>query len=171
MKFIVFILSCCLVSISCNPFAPSQYNSSDEGYKLLGDQRTVDGVFQNFAFAYASQDTNYYGPLIDANFTFIYPDYDYHNGAEVTWGRYEEMQTEYGLFQNAQRLVLIWNSITEQSFNTDSTIANISRGFNLTVTLNPNDIIRVYGYAKFQLGRQQSQDPWMITSWYDGSDH
>jgi len=171
MKFIVFILIICLTLVACNPFAPALDNSKDEGSNLLSDQKTPDGVCQNLKYAYTFRDTTVYGHLIDGNFTFIYPDYDNNNGADVTWGRYIEMQSAYALFQYAQRLDLIWNRITDSSFNADRTVATISRGFNLTVTLNPNQIIYVDGYADLTLGRQRPQDPWMITSWYDDSNH
>ena len=58
-----------------------------------------------------------YGQLIDPSFTFVYRNYDV--GVDVTWGRDDEMRTTFGLFQNAQKLDLIWNNIISSS--TDST--------------------------------------------------
>ena len=50
-----------------------------------------------------------YGKVIDENFIFTYRDYE--QGFDVSWSRDEEMKTTYGLFQNAQKLDLIWNNI------------------------------------------------------------
>jgi hypothetical protein len=154
--------------ISCNPFAPEEDNSL--GGSLSSDQKNIDGVFENLKYAYTVCDTAKYGQLFDGNFTFLYPDYD-RGGAEISWGRDEEMRTAYGLFHSVQRLDLIWNNIVEQSFNTDSTAAAISRGFSLTVTFSASDIVRVDGYASLQLIRQGTQYPWMIVRWHDDSNH
>jgi len=78
------------------------------------------------------------------------------------------MKTTYGLFQNAQRLDLIWNNIVI-STNVDSLTANIVRGFNLTVTLNPTDIIRVDGRVSLLLSKDLSTEKWKITRWIDES--
>lgn len=145
-----------------NPFAPRLDNSPAE---VAYDLREVDGVFRAFQIAYNTRDTTIYGQLLDAGFTFLYHDYDLD--VDVTWGRDEELRTTYGLFQNAQRLDLIWNNILSTS--TDSTRYNIQRGFNLTVTFNPSDIERVYGYASLTLDRQRSTDPWKIVLWHDQS--
>jgi hypothetical protein len=156
--------------VSCNPFAPELDESSGESLSLLSDQKNTDGVFQNLKYAYTFRDTTIYGQLLDGNFTFLYPDYD-RGGAEISWGRDEEMRTTDGLFRNVQRLDLIWNNIVDQSFNQDSTAVYISRGFNLTVTYSATSIDRVDGYASLQLIRQRSEDPWMIVQWHDDSNH
>jgi hypothetical protein len=171
MKFTVLFFLFCLVLISCNPFAPGLDNSPDEGSKLLSDQKTTDGVFQNLKYAYTFRDTTVYGQLIDGNFTFIYPDYENHDGADITWGRDYEMQATLGLFQKTQRLNLIWNETIASSINSDSTQASISKSFNLTVTLNPSDIIYVNGYATMEMERHGAQDPWMIVRWNDNSNY
>jgi len=163
-----FILSILLLSfISCNPFAPGLDESNDGGSSLLNDQKTSDGVFQNLKYAYTVRDTTIYGQLFDGNFTFLYRDYD--RGVDISWGRDEELRTANGLFQNVQRLDLVWNNITSQSIDSASTQALISRSFNLTVTFNPSDIVRVDGYAVLTLERQSSNDPWMIVRWRDES--
>ena len=152
-----------LVSISClNPFAPRLDNSPAEA---ACDPATVEGVFQCFQKSYSSRDTTLYGGLLEASFSFVYRDYDL--GIDVTWGRDEELRTTYGLFQNAQRLDLIWNNIV--SISTDSTRVNVVRGFNLTIIFNPNDIERVDGYANLTLERARITDPWKIIRWRDES--
>jgi len=169
--FMMSILLLCTL-VSCNPFAPGLDDSSGETSSLLSDQKNIDGVFQNFAYAYnISRDTSDYGRLFDGNFIFLYPDYD-RGGVEVSWGRDEEMRTAYGLFHSIQRLDLLWNSIIDSSsIDSYTTDASISRGFSLTVTFSANDIVRVDGYASLQLVRQGTQDPWMIIRWHDDSNH
>ncbi len=166
MKRLIKILPLLLL-ISCNPFAPALDESLDSGSSILGDASTIDGVFQNIKYTYTFRDTTIYGQLINADYSFVYRDYD--RGVEVTWGRDEEMQTTRGLFVNVQRLDLVWNNIV--TFSTDSlnTQAYVSRNFNLTVTFNPSDIIRVDGYATLALARLKSQDPWQIVRWRDES--
>jgi len=97
---------------------------------------------------------------------FVYRDYD-NGGIDVTWGRDTELRATFNLFQNAQRLDLIWNNIVSSS--TDSTRVNIVRGFNLTVTFNPSDIQRVDGYANLTLDRPTVASPWKIIRWRDES--
>ena len=159
----VFILA------ACNPFAPGLDDSPDATSKLLSDQKTPDGVFQNLKYAYTLRDTSIYGQLIDGNFTFVYHDYD--RGVDVTWGRDEEMRATSGLFLNAQRLDILWNNVVSSSIDSTSTRAMIKRGFNLTVTFNPSDIVYIDGYANLTLERIQAEDPWMIVRWNDESNN
>lgn len=167
MKFVIISIVLVFVLLSCNPFAPGLDNSSGENASILGDRTTIDGLFKNFQYAYSFRDTIIYGQLVGGEFTFLYRDYD--RGVDVSWGRDEEMRITNGLFQNVQRLDLVWNNIVSSSFNTDSTEATISRNFNLTVMFNPSNIIRVDGYAGLVLERQRAQDPWMIVRWRDES--
>ncbi len=83
---------------------------------------------------------------------------------DVTWGRDEEMKVTYGLFQNTQRLDLIWNNII--SMTGDSSV--IVRSFNLTITFNPTDIIYVDGRVNLEL-KKDDQDKWKIVRWTDES--
>lgn len=131
----------------------------------MSDQKTIEGVFQNFQYAYTFKDTTIYGRLIDYNFTFTYLDYDL--GYNVSWGRDDEMKTTYGLFQNSQRLDLIWNNIVMAT--EDSTTATIVRGFNLTVTFTPTDVIRIDGRVNMSLRKDPSSQKWLITNWIDQS--
>jgi hypothetical protein len=169
MKIIIISIPFMLVLCACNPFAPGLDNSSDEPSKLLSDQKTPDGVFQNLKYAYTLRDTSIYGQLLDENFTFIYHDYD--RGVDVTWGREEEMRATSSLFQNAQRLDILWKDIVSSSIDSTNTKAMVKRGFNLTVTFNPSDIIFVDGYANLTLERMRMQDPWLIVRWNDESNN
>lgn len=153
---VIFISSC------VNPFAPTldETISGEEG--LITDQKTVSGVFQNFQYAYSFKDTTIYGDLLAKDFIFTYRDYDL--GYDISWGREEEMRVSHGLFQNAQRLDLIWNEIV--SITSDST--NIIRSFDLTITFNPTDIIDVDGRINLTL-RKGPDKKWRITNWLDES--
>src|SRR4030095_1288624 len=91
--------------ISCfNPFSPAIDNSPSTE-NILSDQKTVEGVFQNFKYAYTFKDTSIYGQLLAENFVFSYFDYDL--GVDVSWDRQTDMRTTEGLFTNTQDLKLI----------------------------------------------------------------
>jgi hypothetical protein len=153
-----------LLQSSCkNPFAPGLDTSPSE---TPCDPKTVDGVFRCIQVAYAFRDTTTYAPLLDPSFVFVYRDYD-NGGIDVTWGRDTELRTTFGLFQDAQRLDLIWNNIT--SISSDSTRTTVIRGFNLTITFNPSDITRVDGYANITFERPDVVSPFKITRWRDES--
>ncbi len=156
-----------ILFFSCvNPFAPGLDKSSEES-ELLGDQRTIEGVFQNFRYAYTFKDTAVYSRLLDENFVFVYRDYD--KGQDVSWGKVDEMRATYGLFRNTQNLDLIWNNIIVDSG--DSLYRNVVRSFNLTVTFNPADIVKIDGRANFILQRRSPSEPWLIVFWRDESNY
>lgn len=155
-----------LILVGCkNPFAPSFDDSGGSSNSVISDQKTIEGVFQNFQYAYAVKDTSIYGNLLNGDFTFIYRDYD--QGFDVSWGRDEDMKTTYGLFENAQQLDLIWNNIVLSV--QDSLSANIVRGFNLTITFNPTDVIRLDGRVNLLLSRSTTDSKWQIIKWTDES--
>ena len=161
---ILLILALAFSGGCFNPFAPGVDNSPPgAGF----DQTTVEGVFQIFQSAYNTRDTTRYGRLLAPEFTFVYRDYD--QGLDVTWGRDIEMRYTYVMFQNAQRLDLIWNNIISTS--PDSARLNVLRGFNLTVTLNPTNVLQASGYANLTLERANDGDPWKIVIWRDQSNY
>lgn len=166
VKSVFIILPFAVLLISCNPFAP-RLDTELTTNSILGDQSTIDGVFQNIKYAYTFRDTSIYGQLVNSDFTFIYRDYD--KGVDVSWGRDEEMRTTNGLFQNVERLDLVWNNIASLTTDSSGTQANVTRNFNLTVTFNASDIVRVDGYANFSLERTLPQSPWKIQRWQDES--
>lgn len=156
-----------LFLISCNPFAPGLDTSPDQSNSFLGDLTTVDGVFQNIKYAYTFRDTSIYGQLLNGDFAFVFRDYD--RGVDVTWGRDEDVRTTQGLFQNVQRLDLVWNNIFSLSVDSANTRVSVSRNFNLTVTFNPGDINPLSGYVNLTLARADSRQPWQIIRWKDES--
>jgi len=159
MLFPFLILGC------TNPFAPALDTSPSDNSSTISDLKNVDGVFQNFQYAYVFKDTTIYGELIAGDFIFTFRDYD--QGIDVSWGRDDEMKTTYGLFQNSQRLDLIWNN---EVLNTqDSLNATIIRAFNLTITFNPTDIVRVNGRVNLSLKKDPLSEKWAIVKWIDES--
>ena len=152
---------------ACNPFAPAYDDSALTGDSILGDQTTTDGVFQNIKYAYTFKDTTIYGQLISSDYSFIYRDYD--RGVDVSWGRDEEMHITSELFRNVQRLDLVWNNVIAESADSTNTRSVVSRNFNLTVTFNPSDIIRVDGYATLTMVRSDPSAAWTLLRWRDES--
>lgn len=148
-----------------NPFAPGLDEDQDSGSSALSDLKTVEGVFRNFQYAYAFKDTTIYGMLISPDFVFTYRDYD--QGVDVSWGRDEEMRTTNGLFQNSQRIDLIWNN--EVLNSQDSLSATIIRTFNLTITFNPTDVVILNGRANLTMRKDAVAKTWAITRWIDES--
>ena len=163
-----FLFACACFALllgGCNPFAPEIDTGSDTGEQLISDQMTVDGVFQNFRYAYTFKDTTIYGGLLAQEFIFSYRDYD--KLVDLSWGRDEDMRITSRLFENAQNLNLVWNNIV--GFSGDSLRANVSRTFNLAVTFNPSDIVRVDGRVSLDLRRSSTMQPWKMTLWKDES--
>jgi hypothetical protein len=145
-----------------NPFAPKINNAGNEN-NILSDQKTIEGVFQNFAYSYTFKDTTIYGQLLTDDFVFSY--FDYEMGIEVSWDRATDMKTTHGLFSNTQNLNLIWNNIISQ--NGDSLTVDVKRSFNLSITFNPSDILNFYGFADMTMTRPTSKDIWKIKQWID----
>lgn len=162
---VVFL--CAAYSACTNPFAPARNDSIGNANTPLGDQRTVDGFFQKFSYAYAYKDTTIYGQLLCDTFTFAFRDYS--QNADVSWGRDEEMHTTYGLFQNTQNLSLIWNQIILQTG--DSLNQQITRAFDLTITFNPEDVEFISGNADLTLIRAHPDSAWTLTYWHDNSNY
>ncbi|MEO8447006.1 MAG: hypothetical protein ABI528_05890 [bacterium] len=149
---------------SCdNIFSPGLDTSTPT--TIITDQKTVEGLFQNFKYAYTFKDTTVYGNLLSEDFVFTYRDYE--SGFDVSWDRPTEMRTTHGLFQSAQKLDVVWNNIIFQGG--DSLDLNIKRSFNLTITFNPSDIARLNGFVDMNLHRQSTDAVWKIKRWRDES--
>lgn len=164
-KYYIVILFFALgVFTSCeNIFSPSLDESGSSS--ILSDQMTVDGVFTNFKYAYTFKDTSVYSGLMTEDFLFTYKDYE--SGFDVSWDKPTEMRTTSRLFQNSQKTDIIWNNITV--FLGDSLNVNVKRGFNLTVTFNPSNVVRLFGFADMNLSRPDINSPWRIKKWRDES--
>ena len=165
MKKTIFILFVFMLIAGCkNPFAPALDTSESAG-SAVGDLTKIEGVFQNLQYAYTFRDTAIYGRTLGTDFLFSFRDYDL--SFDVSWGREEEMKVTHGLFQNAERLDLIWNNIVAST--EDSSEANIVRSFNLMITFNPTDIVRVDGRVNLNLKKESSSGKWKIVRWIDES--
>lgn len=151
--------------VGCNPFSPELETADGSGNGNISDLTNPLGVFQNIQYSYTFKDTLIYSNLLNKDFTFTYRDYD--QGFDVSWGREEEMRVTNGLFQNAQRLDLIWNNIISSTIDTIE--ATFIRGFNLTVTFNPSDIIRIDGRADLKLVKDSNTGRWSVIRWVDES--
>ncbi len=162
---IVGTLLCGIVACT-NPFAPSIATDSNVS-AILSDQKTVEGLFQNFRYAYVFRDTLTYGRLLDRTFSFVYRNYD--KGIDVTWGRDEDMLATDGLFNASQQLDLVWNDVVVAEG--DSLAQSISRGFNLTITFSSADIIRAQGRVNLRIERPTSTSVWKIVRWRDESNY
>ena len=147
-----------------NPFAPG-LAGIDSGDDILGDQKTIEGLFQNFRYSYLFKDTLVYGGLLNDDFRFIFRDFD--KGVDESWGRDEDMRTTSGLFMATQNLDLNWNDVVNSVG--DSLVQDISRGFNLTVIFSPTDVITIFGRVNLRITRQNSETVWRISQWRDES--
>ena len=152
----VFLVSC------INPFAPSL---SDADTDTLGDIKTIDGFFQSFQYAYNMKDTIIYSNLLSADFVFAYRDYD--KNIDLTLTREEDMITTYRLFNTAQRVDFIWNTIIMNEGN--DTERNILRSFNLTITFANDTPIYIRGNVYFVLKRENEDENWKLIYWRDDS--
>lgn len=145
-----------------NPFSPKLIKSNS-AMPILSNQTTIEGVFQNFRYAYVFQDTFVYSRLLDKNFTFVYRNYDL--GADVSWGKEQDLKATYGLFQAASNIELIWSDTYLMIGDTNET--NVQRGFSLTIVFSANDVVRLQGKANFRLLLDKNKSIWKIVYWRD----
>ncbi|MCX6135957.1 MAG: hypothetical protein NTV54_00465 [Ignavibacteriales bacterium] len=171
MKLLPMVAIITLFFTGCvNPFAPHLDDSPDRTQGQLDDLHTIDGVLQTIKKSYSYRDTTIYGKVLASDYIFVYRDYD--KGADVFWGRDEEIRSTFGLFENVQRLDLVWNNSTSVSGDTVQSLrATVVKGFNLTVTFNPSDVVRITGYANLTLQRPSSDATWLVTQWRDESNY
>jgi len=163
LYLLLIFASMIFISQGCfNPFSPKIDNTLSNS-NVISDQKTIEGIYQNFKYAYTFKDSSIYGQLLTQDFVFTYFDYDL--GVNVSWDRPTDMRTTKGLFDNTQNLNLIWNNIISQ--DGDSLSVDVKRSFNLTITFNPNDIINFFGYADFSLIRTATTEKWRILRWKD----
>lgn len=154
-----------LLSACTNPFAPRLDPNLVPNTSVLGDQRTVLGVFQNIQYAYTYRDTLIYGALLAPDFQFRY--YNTDRATDVVFTRDEEIRTTYNLFKGVSQLDLSWNDIIRQ--DGDSLQLDVTRAYSLRVALQANDLFRIEGRATLRLVRNSSNDVWLIRTWRDES--
>lgn len=159
-----FAIALSVIALSClNPFAPRL--DTELTSQTCNDFTKIDNLFCSFRNAYSFKDTTLYGTMLAPEFTFIYTDYD--RAVDVSWGRDDEMRVTYGLFQNVQTLTLIWNA--QIPLSESDTTQTIERGYSLTVTFNPSDVLRVDGYADLTFVRAAIGSTWKVARWRDRS--
>jgi len=158
----LLIINCSLLFSCFNPFSP-KIDNTNSNENIITDQKTIEGLFQNFKYAYTFKDSTIYGQLLTEDFVFTYFDYDL--GIDVSWDRPTDMKTTDGLFTNTQDLKLIWNNIVYQEG--DSLLVDVKRSFNLTITFNPNDVISFQGFVDMTLVRESADNKWLIRRWRD----
>lgn len=162
--FINIFLS--IITLSCgNPFAPKLEQDLGSEQTALGDQKSVEGVFQNIRYAYTYRDTAIYGSLLHQDFQFRY--YNNEKGTGALFNRDEEMKINYNLFRNAEQLDIQWNDI--QSQEGDSIFVDVTRAYNLKLVLQQGEVFRVDGRARLRLTRKNQSEKWLIKIWYDVS--
>ncbi len=147
-----------------NPFAPALDPELNPSSTLLGDQHTVEGVFQNIQYAYTYRDTLIYGELLHPDFEFRY--FDPERNDQV-FNRDEEMRITWNLFRGADQIDLKWTSIYSQ--NGDSLFTIVTRGYNLRITLQASETFIIEGLATLRLTRENPNDVWRIRLWRDDS--
>lgn len=162
----LFIVAClsAIFSSCANPFAPALDKTNRTGAGV-GDQRTIDGFFQKFRFAYLTRDTTLYGQLVADNFQFTFANAQ----NQETWGRDVEMRATNGLFRNAEILDLQWNSVVFQLGNDDSARAEVWRAFYLRYGFSAANAQELQGQARLTLMRDAPNAPWRMTRWDDFS--
>lgn len=165
-KILIIILTASLLNSCENPFAP-RLSLNGDNTTLLSSQESIDGVFDNFRYAYTFKDTLVYGNLLESDFVFIFRNYE--KGIDESWGREQELLTTYRLFQAAQSLDLVWNEIFIDVG--DTLQRDVARSFNLTIVFNPADIVRLNGIANLRLRKNITDMRWRIISWRDESNY
>ncbi len=148
-----------------NPFAPRLDPNLEPNTSVLGDQRTVLGVFQNIQYAYTYRDRLIYGALLAPDFQFRY--YNTDRATDVVFSRDEEIRTTFNLFKGVSQLDLSWNDIIRQEG--DSVQLDVTRAYSLRVALQANDLFRIEGRATLRLVRNSPYDVWLIRTWRDES--
>lgn len=156
-----------LLVCSCNPFAPA-LEEGDPFATLLGDPTTIEGFFTNFQNAYELRDLAIYEPLIDSAFIFTY--YDFDAQVERQWGFAQELNSTRRLFENAGMIQLRWNQMISREVEEGGRQARVVRSFNLTVTLDDNDVFRGDGNVNFRMVRADTAAAWRLIHWRDESE-
>lgn len=154
--------------MGCNPFAPRLEEIQVDRNKLLGDRKTIAGLFDWFRASYELKDTLLYGQMIARDFQFSY--LDFTNNNMIYWDRDIDMRTTFNLFRASKSNSVQWQHYVYADTLSSDTTANVERYFNVTVVLDDQSIFRSTGSARLQLSRKNSGDYWQIKNWFDKSD-
>lgn len=163
-----FFLGAGWLVAGCNPFAPGLSDIVIDRNALLGDRRSVDGLFKYFRNTYELRDSLLYGRMLARDFRFVY--FDFANNNQTFWGRDQEMMTTYNMFRRTRQVTLIWNNYVYADTTLSDTLASVERYFNLTIVQDDATIYRGTGSARLILSRPERSSPWFIKEWFDKSD-
>lgn len=143
MKFLVkyaIMLIISLLLYSCNVFSPD-YEHFDN-ISLRGDNKTVNGLMQNFVYSYTFKDSFLYEELLHDDFTFEYD----NDGTPETWNRDEDIRITKRIFRNFKNIDLQFNTIFSDSTNyeMDTVFTSFNIGFH-----SGDEIVSFTGFARF----------------------
>jgi len=153
---------------TCNPFAPKLEDVVVDRNQVLGNRKSIAGLFDWFRSSYELRDSLLYGQILARDFQFSY--LDFTNNNIVYWDRDIDMRTTYNLFRAAKSTSLQWQHYVYADTLGNDTAANVERYFNVTVVLDDQSIFRSTGSARIKLKRPTPADFWQIQSWFDKSD-
>jgi hypothetical protein len=152
---------------ACNPFAPALEDIVVDKNAVLGNRKTISGMFEWFRSSYELRDTLLYGQMLARDFQFSY--LDFTNNNLVYWDRDIDMRTTYNLFRAAKSASVQWQHYVSADTLSD-TLVGMERYFNVTIVLDDQQIFRSTGSARLKMRRKTSEDFWQIISWFDKSD-
>ena len=159
-----FVFIALVISSGClNPFAPKLGEITSNLDMFLTPQKTPEEVMTNFRYAYILKDSLVYRDLLNDDFIFVWRDHE--NDTFVSWGKEVDIRKTVGLFNYFTVINLVWNSTNYIAYSPDSTTAEISKGFILTLDFE----LRITGEALFNLIRLPETGIWKITRWVDKS--
>ena len=163
-------LLCALIACltGCNPFAPSLEDVVADRNQVLGNRKSIAGLFEWFRSSYELRDTLLYGQMLARDFQFSY--FDFTNNNTIYWDRDMDMRTTYNLFRSAQSTSVQWQHYVYADTTASDTLAAVERYFNVTIVLDDQSIFRSTGSARLSMRRRNKNDFWQIVSWFDKSD-
>jgi hypothetical protein len=163
----ILLVSALMLS-GCNPFAPKLDDVVVDRNQVLGNRKSVSGLFDWFRSSYELRDTLLYGQMLARDFQFSY--LDFTNNNTVYWDRDIDMRTTYNLFRAAKSTTVQWQHYVYADTLANDTVASVERYFNVTVVLDDQSIFRSTGSARMVLRRPDKESFWQIASWFDKSD-
>ena len=156
------------LQMACNPFAPKLEDVVIDRNQVLGNRKSVSGLFDWFRTSYELRDTLMYGQMLAREFQFSY--LDFTNNNTIYWDRDIEMRTTSNLFKAAKSTTVQWQHYVYADTSNNDTLASVERYFNITIVLDDQSIFRSTGSARMELKRPQKEAFWQISSWFDKSD-
>jgi hypothetical protein len=161
-------ISFALTLMACNPFAPKLEDVVVDKNAVLGNRKTISGIFDWFRSSYELRDTLLYGQMLANDFQFSY--LDFTNNNMVYWDRDIDMRTTYNMFRAVKSNTVQWQHYVSTDTLASDTAASVERYFNITIVLDDQQIFRSTGSARIKFKRKDKNDFWQLVSWFDKSD-